>query len=251
MIVVDTHAHLSDLEDKETIIGNARRAGVAALVAVGANYTTNFRTIEWARAYPGYVFPALGIHPTEFADDDVSTSLSFIRENIEKCVAVGEIGLDYWDREARKNKDVREQQRRIYTKQLAIAREHDLPTSVHGRGSWRDALKLAVEHGPETVVFHWYSGPLDVLSELLDGGYYISATPAAEYSRDHRAALENAPLERIIIETDSPVYMRNRRRNSEPADTVVTLGALAKLKDADENEVARVTTENAKKIFRI
>lgn len=251
MSIVDTHAHLSDLEEKETIIENARRAGVVAIVAVGANHATNLRTLEWAQAYPGYVFPALGIHPTEFADDDVSASLSFIRENIEKRVAVGEIGLDYWNREARKNKDVREQQRRIYTEQLGIAREHGLPTSVHGRGSWRDALELAVEHGPETVVFHWYSGPLDVLSELLDGGYYISATPAAEYSRDHRAALENTPLERIIIETDSPVYMRNRRRNSEPADTVVTLRALAKLKDADENEVARVTTGNAKKIFRI
>jgi len=150
---------------------------------------------------------------------------------------------------ARKNEEIRENQREIYKRQLAIAEEHGKPVSVHGRGAWRDALDLAIAHGPGRVVFHWYSGPLDVLNELLDAGYLISSTPATEFSRDHRAALEEAPLDRILIETDSPVSYRGRE--AEPADLLLTLRALSGLKGAPEEEVARATTRNAERFFSI
>jgi TatD DNase family protein len=251
MRLIDTHAHLSDLEDRDTIVHNARQVGVVAVVAMGANLATSKSTLTWAEDYPGFVYPCIGIHPTEFMEEEVQSTLSYLQEHIATIVAVGEIGLDYWHREVRKSEDVRERQRELYAYQLRIAREFGKPASVHGRGAWRDVLDLAVEHGPEKVVFHWYSGPADVLDELLDRGYYISATPAAEYSRDHRAALNIVPLERIVIETDSPVFLRNRGRTSEPADLVVTLKALAKLKEASEEEVALITTGNAEKIFRI
>jgi TatD DNase family protein len=251
MGIIDTHAHLSDLEDRGSVMSRAKEAGVEAIITMGSNLTTSIATIEWADEYPGYVHPAIGIHPTEWMADDVKETLKYVKDQMERIVAVGEIGLDYWDRDARKDEDIRETQRHIYVSQLQMARENEKPVSVHGRGSWRDALDLAVRHGPERVVFHWYSGPLDVLSELLDRGYYLSATPATEYSRDHRAALEAAPLERIMLETDSPVYMRNRKRNSEPSDVVVTLNALAKLKEIPREEVERITTENAKAFFRV
>jgi TatD DNase family protein len=251
MRLIDTHAHLSDLEDRETIVQHARQVGIMAVVAMGANLATSKSTLAWAENYPEFVYPCIGIHPTEFIEEEVQSTLSYLREHIATVVAVGEIGLDYWHREARKSEDIRERQRELYAYQLRVAQEFGKPVSVHGRGAWRDVLDLAVEHGPEKVVFHWYSGPADVLDELLDRGHYISATPASEYSRDHRAALTIAPLERIVIETDSPVFLRNRGRNSEPADLVITLKALAKLKDASEEEVALTTTSNAVKIFRI
>ena len=251
MRLIDTHAHLSDLEDREDVVSRAKEAGIGAIVAVGANLETNKATITWSEAFPEYVYPALGIHPTEWTQDNVPITLQYIEEQIDRITAVAEIGLDYWYRDARKNKDVRERQRQIYVDQLQFAKEHDKPVSVHGRGSWRDALDLAVQHGPENVVFHWYSGSLEILAEILDRGYLISATPAAEYSRNHKAALAEAPLECIMMETDSPVYLRNRRRPSEPSDLVITLRALAKLKEASEHEVARVTTENAKNFFRL
>jgi TatD DNase family protein len=251
MDIVDTHAHLSELQDAEGVIGRAKKAGITAIVAVGANHEANEKTLWWAERNPRYVNPAIGIHPTEWAGDDVLSSLNFIRERIDGCVAVGEIGLDYWYRDARKNEGIRDKQRSIYIEQLKIAKEWEKPASIHGRGAWRDVLDLASAYGPETIVFHWYSGPMEVLSELLDRGYYISATPAVEYSKDHRAALEEAPLERIVIETDSPVYMRNRKRNSEPADTVVTLQALSRLKEISEERVSRITTGNARKIFKL
>ena len=248
---VDTHAHLSQLEDREGVIKRAKDAGVEAIIAMGTNHASSVATLEWAEKYPGYILPAIGIHPTEFLDDDVPVTLRYIQDNISRVVAVGEIGLDYWDKAARKDEGVRERQRDTYIRQLQIAREHDLPASVHGRGSWQDALDLAVAHGPERIVFHWYSGPLDVLDSLLDRGYVISATPAAEYSKDHRAALEHAPLESILVETDCPVYMRDRKRGSEPMDVTITAKALAKLKDTTPEEVALATTRKARGIFKI
>lgn len=247
--LIDTHAHLSDLEDVDGVVRRAKQAGVDAIMAVSANLNTCVATLRWADALPGYVFPALGIHPTEWAEDDVPATLRFIEEHLERSVAVGEIGLDYWDRNARKSEEVRGRQREIYTEQLRMADEHGKPASVHGRGSWRDALDMARTHGPDRIVFHWYSGPLDILDELLDSGYVISATPAAEFSKDHRAALNKAPIERILIETDSPVSYHGTP--AEPADLLRTLKSLAELKGVSEEEVARATRLNAERFFRI
>ena len=249
--LIDTHAHLSELQDKEGVVYRAKQAGVEAIIAVGTNYKSSKETIQWAESYPDFIFPGVGIHPTEWMNDDIKMSMQFIQENIECCIVLGEIGLDYWNKEARNNEEVKETQRQLYIDQLKIANENEKPVSVHGRGSWEDALSYAIKHGPQKVVFHWYSGPLDVLKQVLDNGYYISATPAAEYSRDHRAALINSPLERIMLETDCPVYMRNRKRTTEPADVTITLKALSKLKEIDTEEIAKITTRNAKKFFSL
>lgn len=249
MRLVDTHAHLSDLEDREGVIRRAREAGIEAIVAVGGNLETSRATLAWADDYEGYVYPAVGIHPTEWMGDNVDVTLSFIDTHIDRCVAVGEIGLDYWNREARKSEAVRERQKEIYVRQLGIAVEHGKPASVHGRGAWEDALGLAREHGPDRIIFHWFSGPLEVLRGVLDSGYLISATPAAEFSRDHRAALSEAPLESIVIETDSPVSYHGKR--AEPSDILLTLRSLAELKGASEKDVAEVTTLNAERFFNL
>lgn len=247
--LIDTHAHISDLDNPLEAIERAKAAGVGAILAVGADMETCRVTMELADTFSGYIYPALGIHPTEIVVQEVPATIEFIEENIERCTAIGEIGLDYWSREARKNKDIRDLQRDLYIKQLRIASEVDKPVSIHARGSWRDALELAKTHGPGGGVFHWYSGPLDILKELLDFGYYISATIAAEYSREHRAALTYAPLERILIETDSPVIYRGSP--SEPADLVRTLKALSELKDLPLEDVAQATTRNAQELFKI
>ena len=247
--LIDTHAHLDEFDEMEPIIERAREAGVDAIIAVGANMRACRLTLQWADAYPGYVYPALGVHPTEWFEEDVEETLRFVEEHLNRCVAVGEIGLDYWSREARKSKAVRRRQREIYVRQLEMAVEYDKPVSIHSKGSWRDALDLLLEHGPERAVFHWYSGPIDILKELLNAGYYISATPAAEYSKHHRAALQEAPLERILLETDSPVEYRGRPL--EPGDLPLVARALAELKEVSLEEVVEATTRNAERLFRI
>lgn len=247
MRLIDSHAHLSDLKDLGGAIERAKRIGVSAIIAVGTDFKTCSSTLALAEKHPNFIYPALGIHPTEWYENQVEDTLKFIEGRMVDSIAVGEIGLDYWDGEAKRSEAVREKQREIYVRQLAIARRNGKPVSIHGRGAWGDALSLAESEGVDRAVFHWYSGPPDVLHELLDSGYLISATPAAEFSRDHRAALLETPLERILVETDSPVSYHGTP--SEPADILRTLKALAELKETSMEEAARVTTLNSEKFF--
>jgi len=248
--LIDTHAHLSDLTDREGVISRAKEAGVKAIIAVSANLETSFKTLNWANDYPKYVYPGIGIHPTEFINDNINESLKFIEENLHRCVVLGEIGLDYW-RDAKNDETLRKRQQQIYIEQLKIAETLDLPVSVHGRGAWEDSLNIAHKYGPEKVVFHWYSGPIETMKKVLDYGYYVSATPAVGYSRDHKAALKEAPIERILLETDCPVYIRNEDKTTEPADVKTTLKSLSLLKGLDMDDIASITTANAQSFFKI
>jgi TatD DNase family protein len=246
---LDTHVHLADLP--EETVERARAAGLSGVVAVSATLATCEGTLRLRDAHPGFVHAALGVHPTEFFDQDFPAVLEIIRGNAGRCVAVGEIGLDYWHKLVRKDKAQRERQREFYVAQLELARELDLPVSIHSRGAWGDCLSLAREHGPSRGVFHWYSGPLDVLDAVIDAGYYVSCTPALEGSPELRAAMERAPLERILVETDSPVWIKSQSRPSEPADVLLTLRHLAELKGQALADVESVTTRSAETLFRL
>ena len=105
------------------------------------------------------------------------------------------------------------------------------------------------DSGIEKGVFHWYSGPLDILEKIIDDGYYVSATPALVYSPPHQAAIKAAPLERILVETDSPVEYQGKI--SEPAHLTITLEELSKLKGVPLQDVRFITSNNAKLFFGI
>jgi TatD DNase family protein len=246
---VDTHAHLADLP--EGTVERAKGAGLSGIVAVSATVPTCEGTLRLREAYPGFVHAALGVHPTEFFDQDLDAALTLIRDNASRCAAVGEIGLDYWHKLVRKDKAQKERQTEFYVAQLELAKELDLPVSIHSRGAWGDCLKLALEHGPGRGVFHWYSGPLDVLGGVIDAGYYVSCTPALEVSPELRAAMANAPLERILVETDSPVWIKSLERPSEPADVLRTLRHLAELKGLPVEDVEAATTRGAETLFSL
>ena len=248
--LIDTHAHLSDLEDLEAALQRALDAGVYAIVAVSANMETSVKTLRIAEEHPGYVYPALGLHPTEIGAD-YQDVLTFIEEKIKNCVAVGEVGLDFWRRkgEPGKTEDERQRQIYVYTKQLEVARRHGKPALIHGRGAWETVYSVAESVGVSKALFHWYTGPLGTLKALLDRGYLVSATPAVEYSKAHRAAIREAPLEQLVLETDCPVVYRGAP--SEPVDVLRTLKAVAELKGIPEEEVAEKTTRNALDFFNL
>ena len=198
------------------------------------------RVLEIARAHKGFVFPALGLHPWDLGKQ-IDEALEFIERNIDACVALGEVGLDF------RIKRDRELQIRAFRGVLELAKRYRKPLIVHSRAAWREAFKFIRGFGIERALFHWYSGPREVLRELLRVGHFVSATPAAAYSEPHRAVLRETPLERLLLETDSPVVYRGSE--AKPSDVVKTLMALAQLKRISEEELARVTTENANDLF--
>jgi len=239
-MLIDTHAHLDEFPDLNLVVERAKASGVVAVVAVGQGKASNEKTLSLARSNEGYIFPALGIHPWE-VDSDIEAVLSMIKRNLSGCVAIGEIGLDYWIKKDKEN------QKTVLKGLLTLAAAGGKPVCVHTRGAWEDAHRMVKESNVRRGVFHWYSGPLDVLRSLLDDGYFVSATPATEYSKAHREAIRNTPLDSLLLETDSPVKYKGVE--AEPAAVFKTLKFVAALKSLTEEVVSEKTTENAIKLF--
>jgi TatD DNase family protein len=246
--LIDGHAHLDEVEGLEAAMIRAGKAGVIAVVAVSSNDRSIKRTLEISGQYGDtVVYPALGIHPWDLQADREDTTLDLIEKNIHKAVGIGEIGLDYWLKDVRKKPDKKELQKRTYRKLLGLSKRYHKPALIHARGSWEDCLALALEVGVEKAVFHWYSGPLPILKKILNAGYFISATPAAQYSKNHQAAISEAPLENVLLETDTPVSYQGKP--SEPAHVLRTLEAVADIKGIAKEQVAEITTKNALAFF--
>jgi TatD DNase family protein len=132
---------------------------------------------------------------------------------------------------------------------LSLGQRYRKPVVIHSRYAWRDSLALTKRAGVELAVFHWYTGPSNVLKEILDAGYFVSATIATEYHAEHRRAVKEAPLERLLLETDCPVVYQGHR--SEPADVTRSLQAASDIKGLPPGVVAEKTTQNARLLFGI
>ncbi len=146
----------------------------------------------------------------------------------------------------------KELQQEALKRLLALAKTHQKPAIIHSRYAWKDSFELVKESGIEKAVFHWFTGFSSVLKDILDAGYLISATPAAEYHEEHRRAIKETPLEKLLLETDCPVaYGKKVRYRSEPADLLRSLRAVAALKGIDEITVAEQTTHNATQFFSL
>lgn len=247
--LVDSHVHLDGFSDIQAIVDESRDAGIDAVICVGGNIDSSRKALEAAKRFPDFFYPAIGVHPANLLKTNLSSVEAFISKNLSGCVALGEVGLDYTYDFAR-SKNVRARMRDYLERLLEIAGDVGVPASVHSRSAYRDTLDIVVDSGVEAV-FHWYDGPVHTLRRLLDLGYFVSATPSVEYSKGARAVMVEAPLERILVETDSPVFLRGLNRESRPVDVVSVVDALAELKNLDAGEVARVTTRNAEVLFRL
>lgn len=241
--LIDGHAHLNELSDLSESFQEARAAGVRSIIAVGMDIESNKKIVQIAQANNQFVYPALGYHPRVIKEEEIETNLSFVRDHAGEGVALGEIGLDY------KIKVKKELQWKVFGELLDIALESDKPVIVHCRYSHRRAFEMVRERKIKRAVFHWYSGPLRLLDEILEAGYFISATPALAYSPPHREAIKQAPIERILLETDTPVSYQGRE--SRPKDVRISLEEVSRLKGLDLSVVSEQTTQNASRFFKI
>lgn len=289
--LIDTHCHLDEVDDVLSALDRARQQGVVAIIAVGSDLESNIKTLAIANKYGArdqtslmrgspqglgpfgstnipfslegagdkggegaplpLIFPALGFHPSSLARQpgSAAATLSFLEQHLGQAVALGEVGLDY-HKEVLKgaNKGL---QQAVFRELLRLARERDKPVLIHSRYAWGDALELVRESGVAQAVFHWFTGPSGILREILRSGYFISATPAAQYHAEHRRAIKEAPLERLLLETDAPVIYREgagKGRPAEPADVATVLAAVSTIKGLEPALVAQQTTANAREL---
>ncbi len=243
MNLIDTHAHLDKIKDIEAALMRAQEAGIRAIVGVGTDLAPNEKILELASRYPHVVYPALGLHPWELHSHDLEANFVLIQRELSQCLAMGEIGLDF------ALETPQDYQKEILKRLLAIAVQERKPVLLHARRAWAAVLDLVKTSRVNQAVFHWYSGPIEVLNALLEMGYYISATPAAAYSPRHREAIQAAPLDRLLLETDAAeVYQGSP---SEPEDLMKTLLSVSRLMGVEAEKIASRTFQNAQNFFQL
>ena len=253
-MLFDTHAHYDDESfdaDRDAVLTALPEQGVGLILNPGCDAESSRKAVRYAAAYP-HVFAAVGIHP-ENCGGCTAGDLDAIRAlaQLPKTVAIGEIGLDYYWAE----NPPRDFQQQVLRQQLALARELALPVIIHDREAHADTLAIVREFPGVTGVFHCFSGSPEMARELLKMGWYLGFDGPVTYKNARRAPEVAAvtPLDRMLIETDSPymtpVPYRGRRNDSGYVHLVAE--KLAEWKGVTPEEMARVTTENGKRLFRI
>lgn len=253
-MLFDTHAHYDSRQfdaDRDQVLSALPGQGVGLVVNPGCDLDSSRRAIGIAERYP-FVYAAVGVHPEDCAgwqDTDVDELRSLAAH--PKVVAIGEIGLDYYWKE----NPPREFQQRVFRAQLALARELDLPVIVHDREAHGDCLSIIREFPQVRGVFHCFSGSAEMAKELVGLGWMISFTGALTYKNARKAveAAQAVPLDRIMIETDSPymapVPCRGERCHSGLARH--TCQRLAELRGISLEECARITFENGTEFYQL
>ena len=253
-MLFDTHAHYDDESfdaDRDAVLTALPEQGVGLVLNPGCDVESSRKAVRYAAAYP-HVYAAVGIHP-ENCGGCTAGDLDAIRAlaQLPKTVAIGEIGLDYYWAE----NPPRDFQQQVLRQQLALARELALPVIIHDREAHADTLAIVREFPGVTGVFHCFSGSPEMARELLKMGWYLGFDGPVTYKNARRAPEVAAvtPLDRMLIETDSPymtpVPYRGRRNDSGYVHLVAE--RLAEWKGVTPEEMARVTTENGKRLFRI
>jgi len=244
--VIDTHAHLTSLEDADEAIGRAAGAGVDRILTVGTSVEDCRRALSLAERHDG-VFAILGIHPHD-AGTATADDLAALRELLAhpKAVAVGETGLDWF-----RDYAPRDDQQRLFAAELELAAELEKPVVIHTRAADDDTLAALADH-EGTVVLHCFSAP-HMLPAALDRGWYVSFAGNATFPKavDLRLAATHVTREHILAETDSPYLAPQpvRGKPNEPANVVHTLASLAQARGEEPAELEQQIERNAEQCF--
>ena len=254
-MIFDTHTHYDDEafeEDRDALISSLSAKNVGLVVNVGASLSSCRETLRMAEKYP-FVYGAIGVHPSETAElnEDNFLQLSEMAKHA-KCVAVGEIGLDYYWPEPD-----RETQKFWFKRQLGLARELNLPVVIHSRDAANDTITVMKDMHAEEIggVIHCFSYTRETAEVFLKMGFYIGIGGVVTFknARKIKEAVEVIPLERIVLETDcpylAPVPFRGERNSSLNLPYVIE--EIARIKQGSPNEVEEITWENAHKLYRL
>ncbi len=251
----DTHAHYYDESfdpDRDELLSALPSKDVELVLCPGVDIKTSRMCVEMAEKHP-HVYAAVGYHPEDLDGVDLSALDEIERmAHHPKVKAVGEIGLDYyWEKDTAK----RENQKEFFAAQMDLARRLDLPAIVHDREAHKDCLDMVRAHPGTRGVFHCYSGSVEDAKTLVARGWMLSFTGAITFKNARKAleVIQWLPLEHIMLETDAPYMAPEPYRGKRCDSSYVYRMAqtVAQIKGMKTEELARITTENAKRFFKI
>jgi len=255
-VLIDSHCHLDDPQfenDREAVIQRARSEGITYLVTIGCDLLTSERAVSLAQQYP-FIFSSIGVHPHEVKNITPATydRLRTLAKQ-PKVVAYGEIGLDYYY-----NYSPPPIQKQRFREQIALARDLRLPLIIHTRDAKDDTLSILREEKAEKLggVFHCFTGDAEMAKAALDLGFFLSFSGIVTFPKavELQKVVQYTPLDRMLIETDSPYLAPHphRGKRNEPAYVRHVALKVAELKPPlTIKEVADATRENAKRLFKI
>lgn len=250
--IFDSHAHYDSErfdEDREQILSDMNGAGVSNIINIGCDLQSSRNSIELADKYD-FIYATVGFHPhdakdfDEKASDEIKSMLSH-----KKVVAVGEIGLDYYYENSE-----RDVQKEVFEKQLIIAKEFDKPVVIHSREATKDCLELLDKYRPRGVV-HCYSSSAETAKILIKFGMYIGFTGVVTFPNAKKIikAVDEIPVERILLETDCPYMAPVPHRGKRSDSTMIenTASKLAELKGLEVQQLIDIANSNTKALFGI
>jgi TatD DNase family protein len=259
MRFADAHIHLADSKYAQNvgeIVEDAKRLNVFALVANSMDLESSRRSIQLAEEYPDHVYAALGIHPwntKQLNPNEVEDTINLIfenRENRQRVVAIGEIGLDS---SYSGNDEPTEAQMQVFHKMLSTAEKTSLPVIIHSRGTTSQIVSLLPSYKIEKVLLHWFSRPHSLISQIVDRGYYITEGLPSVFSNGIREVIRRIPLTNLMTETDGPVQFRGpfKGKLTTPSFIPTVVEAIAQLKGKEKTVVVDQIFQNFVDFFGV
>ena len=252
-MIFETHAHYDDEafdEDRDSLLSSMQENGIGTIVNATSSKETVIKSIELAKKYP-FVYTTIGVHPSDCAEMD-EEELRWLTENCsyEKAVAVGEIGLDY-----HYDEPPRDVQKKWFEAQIEMARKVKKPLIIHSRDAAQDTLDIMKALHTEEIGgdIHCFSYSVEIAREYLNMGFYIGVGGVITFKNGKklREVVEYAPIEQIVLETDSPYLSPEpyRGKRNSSLNLPYVIAKIADIKGIPENEVIEVTTRNAQKLY--
>lgn len=251
--MIDTHSHINCIEEFtiDEIITNAKNNGVEKIILPAAYPSDIDIVFDIANKYEN-VFGLLGVHPSEVKDwdDSLIDKIKKYAEN-KKIVGIGEIGLDYyWD------KSFNDLQKEVFIKQIKLANELNLPISIHDREAHKDTYDILKEYNKNSkIIMHCFSGSVEFAKECVKEGWYIALGGVVTFKNaiKMKEVAKNIPIENLLLETDAPYLtpVPYRGKTNQPAYVKYVAEEIAKLRDTSFEEIDKITTQNAERVFNI
>ena len=256
----DSHSHYNDEkfdEDREEIIKDTYESGITKFVCAGYNIESSLFSLELSKKYD-FIYSICGISPNDIPQSeeelwkDIAKITEIVKENkSKKLVAIGEIGLDYYW-----NKENKELQKEAFEKQIDLANELELPIVIHSRDASVDTIEMIRNHKVNKAgIFHCCQPNQEMVRQALELGYYISFAGPITFKNSRNApdVIKMVPIDRILIETDSPYLTPepNRGKRNDCRNVKYVAQKIAELKNLPIEEIAKITYDNAKRIFEI
>ncbi len=244
-MLIDTHTHLhfrNFNRDREAVIERSK-AVVEAVFEAGVDSNTNEKVLSLADKHPGFIYPVLGLHPTEnLSLDECAKVEAQIKKNSSRMIALGEIGLDYH------HKTPKDMQRIVFNRMLSLAESLHLPVVVHSRDAEADCLDALSSFRLKRVIMHCFSSK-PLVQECIGRGYFVSIPTTVCFSKGTEEIALATPLSSMLLETDCPFLSPLKGKRNEPAFLSYSVSALSKLLNKQPEEISSVTTSNAREFL--